>query len=172
MNDDDKFVIPGLNGGSLGRLNSALLRQQQVSDEQHAALIMSHQLKEVLFDAARKSLNEPLKLKMLAAVFDSLEFEQQELWNFPRDANFHFFWSFPGCTCPKMDNRERLGTGTAIRMNDCPIHGGVKPQKPPTPEQKAIAGLLESYRSFCAANGGAPRLFDDVPSVRAAKKLL
>ena len=121
----DKFVIPGLNGDALGRLKSGLAERQGVTDEQLSALIMTYQLKEVLFDAARKSLDEPFKLKMLAAMFDALEFEQQGLWNFPRDASFHFFWAFPGCTCPKLDNRDRWGTGMGIRSHDCPIHGSV-----------------------------------------------
>ena len=120
----DKYDIPGPNGESLGRLNAGLAVRQGVSDEALAALVTSHQLKHMLFEAAEKSLDQPLKLKLLAALFQALEFEQQALWNFPRDANFHFFWAFPGCTCPKIDNRERWGTGMAIRSDACPIHGG------------------------------------------------
>ena len=79
----------------------------------------------MLFEAASNDSvkNSKLKLKMLAAVFDALEFEQQELWNFPRDANFHHWFEFPGCTCPKMDNKEALGTNRRIIFEDCPIYG-------------------------------------------------
>jgi hypothetical protein len=126
----EKYRVPGADGQTLCWLNQQLANRQHVSDEQLAALVMSHQLKAVIFEAARLSLNEPLKLKMLAAMFDALEFEQQELWNFPRDANFHFFWDFPGCTCPKLDNRERWGTGQALRSHSCPIHGGMHVHAP------------------------------------------
>lgn len=127
----DKYLIPGTDGEPIGRLNATLAFRQSVTDEQLSALIMTHQLKEVIFAAARLSLNEPLKLKMLAAMFDALEFEQQTLWNFPRDANFHFFWNFPGCTCPKIDNNERWGTSHKIHALDCPVHGKLTPK--PTP---------------------------------------
>ena len=119
----NKYDIPGPNGSPIGRLSAVLALKQSISDEQLAALIMTHQLKEVIFEAARQSLNEPLKLKMLGAMFSALEFEQKGLWNFPRGGNFNVFWSFPGCTCPKMDNEERRGTDATIKASDCPVHG-------------------------------------------------
>lgn len=119
----DKYDVTGPDGELLTRLNRGLAARQNVTDEQLSALVLSHQLRHILFEAAKQCLDEPLKLKMLGAVFEALEFEQQELWNFPRSADHHMFWEFPGCTCPRMDNRERWGTGHSIIALNCPVHG-------------------------------------------------
>ena len=119
----DKYDVLGPDGQVLTRLNARLAIKKGVNDEQLEALKMSHQLRWMLFEAAKKSLDEPLKLKMLAAMFDSLEDEQQTLWNFGADPNFHRFFDFPCCKCPKIDNAERLGTPYKIYAGNCPIHG-------------------------------------------------
>lgn len=114
--------VYGPNDEVLCTLNERLIERQRITAEQLSALKMSHQVRHMLFEAA-KATTEPLKLKMLAALFEALEFEQQELWNFPRDRNFHRWFDFPGCTCPKMDNAQWLGFDRRIRVQSCPIHG-------------------------------------------------
>jgi hypothetical protein len=114
--------VPGIDGQPLTFLNDALAKRQGVTEEQMSALILTHQLRWMLFESAKK-ITEPLKLKMLANVFTALEFEQQKLWNFPPDANFHRFFDFPGCTCPKYDNMDALGTSYKVHTQNCPIHG-------------------------------------------------
>lgn len=51
------------------------------------------------------------------------EFAMQRLWGFPEDANYHRFWDIPACTCPRMDNNERVGTPYHITSSECPLHG-------------------------------------------------
>jgi hypothetical protein len=117
-----KYTVLGMDGQRLTRLNENLAIKQKVTDEQLSALILSHQLRWLLFETA-KGITEPLKLQMLANVFTALEFEQQKLWNFPQDQNFHRFFEFPGCKCPRLDNLEALGTPYRITAQNCPIHG-------------------------------------------------
>ena len=51
------------------------------------------------------------------------EFKMQELWGLKADENYHTYWMMPKqCTCPKMDNLDRLGFGRII-SEDCPLHG-------------------------------------------------
>lgn len=119
----DKYTVVGPDGKKLTRLNETLAIRQKLSDERIAALVMSHQVKHMLFEAAKTVLDEPLKLRMLAKMFDELEFEQQKLWGFEQSKNHHFFWQFPGCKCPKLDNRDWWGTPYTIKAQDCPIHG-------------------------------------------------
>jgi len=64
-----------------------------------------------------------IKLKELANDVTKTEFKLQKLWGFPQDENFHRWFDVPKCTCPKMDNAERLGTEYRIINEDCPIHG-------------------------------------------------
>lgn len=117
-----KFEVPGIDGKPLTYLNERLAVQQKVSDDALSAIILSHQLRWMLFETAKK-ITDPTKLKLLANVFTALEFEQQKLWNFPQDKNFHRFFDFPGCKCPKLDNADALGTSYKIHSQDCPIHG-------------------------------------------------
>jgi len=50
------------------------------------------------------------------------EFALQELWGFPRDAQYHTFWRMEGCTCPKLDNDDDCPHTKHINLA-CPIHG-------------------------------------------------
>jgi hypothetical protein len=119
----DKYYVTDQDDNVITRLNHHLAEKQNVTDEQLEALKLSHQLRWILFEAAKKVLDEPLKLKMLANIFDALETEQQKLWNFEPNPNHHYFFSFPGCKCPVMDNQDRLGTPHKIINQNCPIHG-------------------------------------------------
>lgn len=122
---EDLTVISD-DGEIITRLNGNLAIRQNVTDEQLDALKLSHQLRHKLFKMAKAVLDQPLKLKMLANVFDALETEQQKLWNFETNPNMHMFFTFPGCACPVMDNRERFGTPYKIINDNCPIHGVTK----------------------------------------------
>lgn len=56
-------------------------------------------------------------------MIEDIEFILQMLWGFSLDANFHTHWiDIRGCTCPRMDNMERIGFGRVI-SSDCPWHG-------------------------------------------------
>lgn len=116
------YKVYGPDGEVLCYLNDRLAIRQGITDEQLEALKVTHQLKHMLFEAAKKYLERPTTLRMLAASFDSLETEQQKLWNFNPDPSFHRFFDFPGCTCPKIDNAERLGIPQKIHSLSCSIH--------------------------------------------------
>jgi hypothetical protein len=103
-------------------LNPALILKQKLTSVKYDALIESHQLKNVIFTMAKNTENIET-LKMLAKIFDELEFEQQRLWGFPLDPNHHYFWDFPKCTCPKIDNMDSLGTPYRVHSGGCLIHG-------------------------------------------------
>lgn len=119
----DKYAVMGPDGKVIRMLNERLVTSQNLTDEQLEALKMSHQVRYMLFKAAETVLDQPLKLRMLAAVFDSLETEQQKLWGFKPDLTFHCFYNFPGCQCPVLDNQDRLGVAGKVHVSKCPIHG-------------------------------------------------
>ena len=123
--DLSRYVVTfGKDKTPITVLNKNLAKRQKISAEQLVALKFSHQIRHMIFETA-KSLGENniLELKLLAALFDTLETEQQKLWNFPVNPDYHRWFDFPGCTCPKMDNVDRLGTPNRIIDVDCPIHG-------------------------------------------------
>ena len=119
----DKFDVIGLDGKVITHLNSRLAVRQKVTDDQLQALRASHVVRRTIFDLAKANETHATTLRMLARVFDNLENEQQLLWNFGADPNFHRFFDMPGCTCPRMDNEDRLGTPYHVYSGDCPIHG-------------------------------------------------
>lgn len=120
---DDKFRVVDLDGEFVTRLSQRLAEKQGVTDDELQALRASHQLRLYLFQIADNNREHPLTLQMLARMFSHLESEQQELWHFGADLNFQRFFDLPGCTCPRMDNEERLGTPYKIYDTACPIHG-------------------------------------------------
>ena len=123
----DKFDVIALDGKTvLTHLNSRLAERQKVTANQLQALRASHVVRRTVFDLAKANIDHPTTLQMLARVFDNLENEQQALWNFPVDPNHHRFFDMPGCTCPRMDNEERLGTPYKTYDTTCPIHGEPK----------------------------------------------
>jgi hypothetical protein len=65
--------------------------------------------------------DDPVKL------IEEIEFNLQRLWKFPQDKNFHRYWyAISGCTCPKSDNNERVGTKYKVINNGCKWHGKEK----------------------------------------------
>lgn len=129
-------------------LNPFLVSKQQLDDAQVEALKFSHLVKKYLFDAAASHLSQPLILKFLAKVHDCLESEQQKLWNFKVDESYHRFFDFPGCSCPRMDNTERLGTPYKIFSEDCLIHGdSSKIKSKSSPLKECAEGYKVGYNS-------------------------
>lgn len=66
--------------------------------------------------------NNPSIQKNPTKFIEDCEFVLQGLWGFERNSNFHSHWiRISGCTCPTMDNVERLGFGRII-SGGCPWH--------------------------------------------------
>ena len=110
------------HNGEVTYLNHKMVERRGISDEAVEKLKQSHIERIDLFQQARAT-TDVATLRALAEAFEDLEFRQQELWGFDRNADMHRWFDFPGCTCPKMDNAERMGTTYRIYTLDCPIHG-------------------------------------------------
>lgn len=82
-----------------------------------------HVQKLILFKAMEET-DDPVLLKAYANNFEQIEFAMQQCWGFEMDRNHHRWFEVPKCTCPKMDNADRIGTPYRIHTADCPIHGG------------------------------------------------
>lgn len=72
-------------------------------------------------------LNRPLfyfsSYKEACQHVERIEFVLQGLWGFPINDRFHSYWhQFKECTCPNLDNSERMGTGDRVIRTDCPVH--------------------------------------------------
>lgn len=50
------------------------------------------------------------------------EFKLQRLWGFEENSAYHREFMIDGCTCPKTDNEELVGTNRRIYSDTCVIH--------------------------------------------------
>lgn len=63
------------------------------------------------------------KFRDIAESITSVEFQLQKAWKFPLDKNYHtYFLKLPGCTCPKLDNSDNIGTSTRYIRDSCVYH--------------------------------------------------
>lgn len=106
-------------------LNPRLIERQNIDKETLEELKLTHEDRARIFESMENT-DDPEELKMYAEQFEALEFEQQRLWGFPQDRNFHCWYDVPKCVCPKLDNADNRGTKYRIIRGECPIHGGVK----------------------------------------------
>jgi hypothetical protein len=121
---DEKYIVRDENGEVVSVVSDTLAERRNISDESLERIKKLHlkrfQVKEEMTKTCDRS-----RLGMLANMIKDIEFELQDLWGFERDYSMHDWFDVPKCTCPKMDNRERKGTGYQIISLDCPIHGDI-----------------------------------------------
>lgn len=124
MRKDDKYGIYDDKGNLVSKINQALVKRQGIGDERLAKIQALHERRYLLIQEMEQLPRESgFLLKIGAEAITEIDYELQELWGFERNREYHRFWELPHCTCPKMDNNERYGTGMYIINQDCPIHG-------------------------------------------------
>ena len=109
--------------------NTKLIESQKVTLDQQEELDHIYTLLEGIFTLAKDlQISGDLTYTTGSVISNTLrdtEFMLQKFWNFPQDEDKHSYWfKLPGCTCPKLDNKDKWGTPYAIIQQDCPYHGG------------------------------------------------
>ena len=116
-------------------INSRLIEQQGLNMPDIGIVFNMHGQKLKLFDEMRsflietakagKVMDEDLdKIKDFNNTLEDLEFNAQEAWQFTKSADHHNWWlDVPGCKCPQMDNRDRMGVPGYVYNGDCVWHG-------------------------------------------------
>ena len=74
---------------------------------------------------AMEATNDKSELHRLAKEVEQLEFALQKAWKFAPSSRMHRWFEVPKCSCAKLDNMERLGTGYRIITESCPVHGNL-----------------------------------------------
>src|ERR1035437_6269419 len=118
---DAKFDVI-VDGKIVTRLNSSLANHQKCTDEEIELIKGLHSIKYLNIQSAKNHLDNGVVLRALSKIDTQIEFALQRVWHFPLDQNFHRFWHFPGCTCPKMDNEDAYPHGYYTKAMDCPVH--------------------------------------------------
>lgn len=117
-------------GAYITTLNGSMIVEQNISDDALTKLKDSHVMRDILLRGMEQSLEPNLKqsldtsviLRQYAKLHAELENLQQELWGFGANADFHRWFDLPGCTCPLLDNQDRIGSSQRIINTECPIH--------------------------------------------------
>lgn len=108
--------------GKLHKLNSRLVSQRGLEQDEVDALKETHVAKEQLF-AQMADCTEPQEIRKLAADNQDIEFSQQAMWRFDLSPHFHYWWLVPHCSCPKLDNKDEHGTSMIYVDSECIVHG-------------------------------------------------
>lgn len=104
-------------------LNQNLVARNEVSHEAQIQLCKLYDELETLLLSSKGELLTRADYDIISERVTELEFELQRLWGFPQDKEFHRYWlNIGSCSCPKMDNMDRLGYGRIINLG-CPVHG-------------------------------------------------
>lgn len=104
-------------------INDNLADRLSISEDARENIAFYHQCIEDLFRDIKNGeyYSTP---KNIALRLEVWEFRLQELWGFAQDSAYHKYWFLvPGCTCPKLDNSDRFGTGYNVINCSCPYHG-------------------------------------------------
>jgi len=105
-------------------LNQKWIKDKVIDADGVAKLEEIHAKRIDLFNRIEKE-TDVIKLNEMAKEIDEIDFALQDAWGFEKDIKYHTWWyRLPKCTCPKMDNREMVGTDLRITSLDCPLHGG------------------------------------------------
>jgi len=110
------------NGEFITYLNSRLAEKQNLSAEDIEMLKDTHVMRALIFQAMERT-DDATELRSFAKMFENLEYLQQELWKFEKNKNFHRWFEVPKCSCPKLDNLDRIGHDYNLIDLSCIIHG-------------------------------------------------
>lgn len=102
------------------KLNEDLLISQKVSEENKLHM-------QTIYEALDEVLKNPESVDDPVEFIEKMELLLQHLWNFPQDKTFHRYWlKIDKCSCPIMDNMERIGTPYRVYNRECIWHGDKK----------------------------------------------
>lgn len=109
------------NNEPMYTLNKRLIDQQNAWGNL-SKIIELHEFKIAIFYLIHET-NDIILMKSLVKDLTEIEFELQALWGFEKNANYHMFWQYPKCHCPKLDNNDNYPHGYYIINKECPLHG-------------------------------------------------
>jgi len=111
-------------------INEDLLTKNNVWKNLHDIIDIRIKLIDIFHIAENLNIHGQLTRSNCKDIIDKiteLEYSLQVAWGFEKNEKYHTYqWSgLSGCTCPVMDNRDRIGARYWI-SESCPYHGGVK----------------------------------------------
>lgn len=105
----------------LQTVNLALALKQGLGSDKVVAIDVLHEIRD-------KFMSDPWLVSsrnsVVVDVIQGLDYALQALWGFKLDSDHHSSQHhINGCTCPKIDNDDLVGTKYRVRSQGCPFHG-------------------------------------------------
>jgi len=110
------------NGELVCKINEELVRSRNI-DEAGLERLRELHVQRYSLEEAMKNTDKRTLLKELFYHWTINQYELQDIWGFERNSDFHPSHRLPKCTCPKLDNDDRLGTLYKVVDSTCPLHG-------------------------------------------------
>lgn len=120
MPKKDLFVY--YKGVPVTKLNENLVKSKKLNASQIQALKDLH-VERLGIEEQMSVTEDRADLKQLFKYWTEVQRRLQTAWGFEANDSFHRFWEVPKCTCPCLDNLERLGTPYQIINESCLVHG-------------------------------------------------
>lgn len=106
-------------------INYALAKEKELSSTTIIDLEKQYGIIRALYNVKLKDIPQWFSsIDNYNQLITETEFTIQKLWKFQPDPNYHRMWfEDPKCSCPNMDNKDRLGTPYKIINEECKLHG-------------------------------------------------
>ena len=120
------------------------------------AFLMLSWLKRELISEFKKVKEHTVKeIKEIHFDLHTISFAEQEALGFDKNKEYHRFWEWPYCRCPRLDNEDIIGLPGKYHSMDCPVHGWLFPYcRCPKLDNEDLIGLPGKYHSMdCPMHG-------------------
>ena len=106
-------------------INLSLARKRGLDDEDIMQIQLLQRERETLIDEMQLTQGTDVgALGYYGDLLAILEKQLQGIWKLDEDLSYTRFWELPHCTCPAMDNEDRMGANAgSIISGGCPVHG-------------------------------------------------
>ena len=90
------------------------------------AFLMLSWLKRELISEFKKVKEHTVKeIKEIHFDLHTISFAEQVALGFDKNKEYHRFWEWPYCRCPRLDNEDIIGLPGKYHSMDCVVHGDI-----------------------------------------------
>lgn len=111
----------------IDKINKELAKRLKLSDDTiNNIKVLQSKRNDIEIDLQTAIDSNTDDIKILMNRWRDNESNLQRLWGFEENSDYHREFRIPGCSCPKDDNEEFVGTKYRYVSRECPIHGDLK----------------------------------------------
>ncbi len=122
--DLDEFSLSTGRGVELYNVRLLKMNGGEDTPERRQAIIDIHIDRHKLLEEYRATdVTDKARFIELNERMVQIEYRLQDAWGFELNADYHSHWfQVPQCTCPSLDNMDRVGSPIRYISQSCPVH--------------------------------------------------